>query len=185
MVINWSNIDNCYLKGVYCSSYFAPFYYSGGDLRGAKLKTSFTTTVLKDKEKNATGLPVPAEAVAALGSGKKPRVKVTLNGYTYRTSVAVLGGFFMLSLSAENREAAGVKPGDTVEVTLELDTEPLIVTVPDDLAAALANVPGARAAFEALAYSVRKEYVRQVESAKAQETRERRIAGIVVKLSGS
>jgi bifunctional DNA-binding transcriptional regulator/antitoxin component of YhaV-PrlF toxin-antitoxin module len=149
------------------------------------LKTSFTTTVLKDKEKNATGLPLPAEAVAALGSGKKPRVKVTLNGYTYRTSVAVLGGFFMLSLSAENREAAGVKPGDTVEVTLELDTEPLIVTVPDDLAAALANVPGARAAFEALAYSVRKEYVRQVESAKAQETRERRIAGIVVKLSGS
>lgn len=149
------------------------------------MKTSFTTTVLKDKEKNATGLPVPAEAVAALGSGKKPKVKVTLNGYTYRTSVAVLGGFFMLSLSAENREAAGVKPGDTVEVTLELDTEPLIVTVPDDLAAALANVPGARAAFEALAYSVRKEYVRQVESAKAQETRERRIAGIVVKLSGS
>jgi len=148
------------------------------------LSTTFTTTVLKDKEKNATGLPVPAEAVAALGSGKKPRVKVTLNGYTYRTSVAVLGGFFMLSLSAENREAAGVSPGDAVEVTLELDTEPLIVTVPDDLAAALANAPGARAAFEALAYSARKEYVRQVESAKAQETRERRIAGIVAKLSG-
>jgi hypothetical protein len=149
------------------------------------LKTSFTTTVLKDQEKNATGLPVPAEAVAALGSGKKPRVKVTLNGYTYRTTVAVLGGVFMLSLSAENREAAGVKPGEVVEVTLELDTEPLTVTVPDDLAAALANVPGARAAFEALAYSARKEYVRQVESAKAQETRERRIAGIVAKLSAS
>lgn len=148
------------------------------------LSTTFTTTVLKDKEKNATGLPVPAEAVAALGAGKKPRVKVTLNGYTYRTSVAVVGGFFMLSLSAENREAAGVKPGEAVEVTLELDSEPLIVTVPDDLAAALANAPGARAAFEALAYSRRKEYVRQVESAKAQETRERRIAGIVAKLSG-
>jgi hypothetical protein len=149
------------------------------------LKTSFTTTVLKDKEKNATGLPVPAEAVAALGAGKKPRVKVTLNGFTYRTTVAVLGGFFMLSLSAENREAAGVRPGEAVEVTLELDTEPLNVTVPDDLAAALANVPGARAAFDALAYSARKEYVRQVESAKAQETRERRIAGIVAKLSAS
>lgn len=148
------------------------------------LSTTFTTTVLKDKEKNATGLPVPAEAVAALGAGKKPRVKVTLNGYTYRTSVAVVGGFFMLSLSAENREAAGVKPGEAVEVTLELDSEPLIVTVPDDLAAALANAPGARAAFEALAYSRRKEYVRQVESAKAQETRKRRIAGIVAQLSG-
>jgi uncharacterized protein YdeI (YjbR/CyaY-like superfamily) len=110
---------------------------------------------------------------------------VTLNGYTYRTTVAVLGGFFMLSLSAENREAAGVKPGEAVEVTLELDTEPLVVIVPDDLAAALANAPGARAAFEALAYSARKEYVRQVESAKAQETRERRIAGIVAKLSAS
>ena len=149
------------------------------------LKTSFTTTVLKDQEKNATGLPVPAEAVAALGAGKKPRVKVTLNGYTYRTTVAVLGGVFMLSLSAENREAAGVRPGEVVEVTLELNTEPLTVAVPDDLAAALANAPGARAAFEALAYSARKEYVRQVESAKAQETRERRIAGIVAKLSAS
>ena len=149
------------------------------------LSTTFKTTVLKDKEKNATGLPVPAEAIAALGSGKKPRVKVTLNGYTYRTSVAVVGGFFMLSLSAENRAAAGVSPGEAVEVTLELDTEPLIVTVPEDLAAALANAPGARAAFEALAYSRRKEYVRQVESAIAQETRERRIAGIVAKLSAS
>lgn len=177
------NIDNCYRKGVYCFSKFAPFHKSGGDLRGALLSTTFTTTVLKDKEKNATGLPVPAEAVAALGSGKKPRVKVTLNGYTYRTSVAVVGGFFMLSLSAENRAAAGVSPGDAVEVTLELDTEPLIVTVPDDLAAALGQVPGARQAFDKLPPSARKEYVRQVESAKAQETRERRIAGIVAKLS--
>ena len=149
------------------------------------MKTTFNTTVLKDKEKNATGLPVPAEALAALGAGKKPRVKVSLNGYTYRTTVAVLGDVFMLSLSAENREAAGVQAGQTVEVTLELDTEPRSVEVPDDLAAALAMAHGARETFDALPYSARKEYVRQVETAKAQETRQRRIAGIVAKMSGA
>ena len=145
--------------------------------------STFSTTVLKDG--GATGLRAPDEAVAALGQGKKPPVKVTLNGYTYRTTVAVMGGVFMLSLSAENREAAGVKAGDTVEVTLELDTEPRTVAVPDDLAAALAAKPGARAAFDAVAPSLRKEYVRQVESAKAEETRKRRIAGIVEKLGAS
>ena len=143
------------------------------------MKTTFTTTVLKDKEKSATGLQVPDEVVAALGKGKKPPVKVSLNGYTYRTTVAVMGGVFMLSLSAENREAAGVKAGDKVKITLELDTEPRTVDVPDDLATALSKKRGATAAFDALSYSVRKEYVRQVESAKAQESRERRIAGIV------
>jgi uncharacterized protein YdeI (YjbR/CyaY-like superfamily) len=91
----------------------------------------------------------------------------------------------MLPLSAEHREAAGVEAGDEVEVTIELDVEPRTVEVPEDLAAALAEKPGARERFDALAYSARKEHVRQVESAKAQETRERRIAGIVAKLSGS
>jgi len=148
------------------------------------MKTTFTTTVLKDGEKNATGIRVPDEVVASLGAGKKPKVKVTLNNYTYRTTVAVLGDAFMLSLSAENREAAGVKAGDTVNVVLELDTEPRTVDVPPDLAEALEQ-RGATAAFDALAYSARKEYVRQVETAKAQETRTRRIAGIVEKLSGS
>jgi hypothetical protein len=147
------------------------------------MKETFITTVEKDDTVNATGLRVPAEVVAALGKGKKPPVKVSLNGYTYRTTVAVLGGAFLLSLSQENREAAGVKPGDRVEVILELDTEPRTVEVPDDLAAALLEKPGATAVFDALNYSTRKEYVRQVESAKAQETRERRIAGIVEKLS--
>lgn len=146
------------------------------------MKTTFTTTVLKDEGVNATGLPVPAEAVAALGAGKKPRVKVSLNGYTYRTTVATMGGVFMLSLSAENREAAGVQAGQTVEVTMELDTEPRTVEVPEDLAAALAMTPGAREAFDALSYSVRKEYARQVETAKAQETRQRRIASILAKV---
>ncbi len=146
------------------------------------MKSSFTTIILKDKEKSATGIQVPPEVVAALGKGKKPPVKVSLNGYTYRTTVAVMGGVSMLSLSAENREAAGVKAGDEVEVLIELDTEPRIVIIPQDLAEALSQEPAQKAAFDALSYSVRKEYVRQVEDAKAPETRNRRIAGIVAKL---
>lgn len=149
------------------------------------MKTTFTTTILKDDEKNATGLRVPADAVAALGSGKRPKVKVSLNGYSYRSTVAAYGDVFMLPLSAENRAAAGVKAGDPVEVTLELDLEPRIVVVPDDLAAALSEKPGATAVFEALSYSMRKELVRQVESAKSQETRSRRIAAVVAKVSDS
>ncbi len=148
------------------------------------MKTTFTTTVWKDKEMNATGLEVPDDAVAALGKGKRHPVKVSLNGYTYRSTIAVMGGVCMLPLSAENREAAGLKAGDEVEVTLELDTEPRIVVVPEDLAAALSHKQGAQAEFDALSYSARKELVRQVESAKAQETRDRRIAGIVAKLGG-
>lgn len=149
------------------------------------MKTTFTTTVWKDKEMNATALQVPADAVAALGKGKRHPVKVSLNGYTYRTTIAVMGGVCMLPLSAENRGAAGVKAGDKVEITLELDTEPRTVVVPEDLAAALSKKRGAKAKFDALSYSVRKEHVRQVESAKAQETRDRRIARIVAKLGGS
>lgn len=147
------------------------------------MKTTFTTTVAQAEGKNATGLRVPPAAVDALGTQKRPKVVVHLNGYTYRGTIAAYGDVFMLPLSAEHRAAAGVQAGDEVEVTLELDTEPRTVAVPDDLAAALAERPGATKAFEALSYSVRKEYVRQVESAKAQATRERRVAGIVAKIS--
>jgi len=148
------------------------------------MQVTFTTTVLKDDKVNATGLPVPAEAVAALGKGKKPPVKVSIGSHTYRSTVAAYGDVFMLPLSAENRQAAGVKAGDQVEVTIELDTEPRTVEVPQDLSNALAQTPGVTAAFEAFSFSIRKEYVRQVESAKAQETRQRRITNIVAKLSG-
>lgn len=145
---------------------------------------TFTTMLLQDEGKNATGISVPPEIVAALGKGKKPPVKVNVNGYTYRSTIAAYGDVFMLSVSAEHREAAGIKAGDEIEVTLELDLEPRTVDVPDDLAAALAEKPGA-AAFDALAYSKRKEFVRQVEEAKALETRQRRIAGIVSKLGNN
>ena len=147
-------------------------------------KTTFTTTVTQAEGVNATGLPVPAEAVAALGTKKRPPVKVTLNDYTYSSTVAAYGDVFMLPLAAEHRTAAGVQAGDVVEVTLELDSEPRTVEVPDDLAAALAEA-GASEAFGRLAYSTRKEHVRQVETAKAAETRQRRIDKIVASLASS
>lgn len=87
--------------------------------------------------KSATGIPVPDAVVAHLGSGKRPAVVVTLNGFSYRSTVASMRGEFMLPLSAERREAAGVAAGDGVEVELELDTAPRVVEVPVDLAAAL------------------------------------------------
>lgn len=148
-------------------------------------KTTFVTTIIQAEGKNATGLPIPAEAVTALGSHKKPPVKVTLRGYTYQSTIAAYGEVFMLPLSAEHRQAAGVKAGEEVEVTLELDTTPRTVTIPADLAQALAEHPGLTAQFEALAYSIRKEHVRQVESAKAPATRQRRIEAIITKLTNS
>ena len=148
------------------------------------MKMTYTTTILKDDEKNATGIPVPAEVVAALGRGKRPPVVVTIGGHTYRSTVAAYGDVFMLPLSQERRVAAGVEAGQTVAVTLELDTQPRTVDVPDDLAAALAEQPGRRAAFDALSYTARKEHVRQVTTAKAAETRQRRIARIVAALAG-
>lgn len=143
---------------------------------------TFRTTLLLEG-KTATGIKVPAELVASLGSHKRPPVRVTIGNYTYRSTVAAYGDVFMLPVSAENREAAGIKAGDEIEVTIELDTEPRTVEVPNDLATALTEKPGAREAFDALSYTMRKEYVRQVETAKAQATRERRIAGIVAKLA--
>jgi hypothetical protein len=146
---------------------------------------TFTSTLIQADDKNATGISVPPEIIAALGTQKRPKVVLTVNGYTYRSTVAPMGGAFMVGFNSDHRAASGIKGGDTIEVTIELDTEPRTVDVPDDLAAALAQKPGATAAFDGLAHSKRKEAVRQVEEAKTQETRERRIAGIVAKLGDS
>lgn len=145
---------------------------------------TFTTTIYKDENGNGTGIVVPPEIITGFNKGKRPPVRVTINGYTYRSTVAVMGGEFMIPLAAEHRSAAGVQGGQQADVTLELDEEPRTVTVPDELAAALAAKPGAREAFDAHSYSARKEFVRQVNDAKAEETRQRRIATIVGKVSG-
>jgi hypothetical protein len=133
-------------------------------------------TTIQQTGKNTTGIQVPEDVVAALGSGKRPAVTVTVNGYRYRSTVASMGGVSMLSLSAEHRAGAGVAGGDEVEVDLELDTAPREVTVPDDLAAALDAEPAARATFDGLSYSNRSWHVLQVTGAKTEETRRRRIA---------
>ncbi len=116
----------------------------------------------------------------ALGQGKKrPAVTVTINGYTYRSTIAAYGDVFMLPLAAENREAAGVAAGDDVEVDLERDRAPREVEVPADLAAALADEPEARAFFDGLSYSNRRWFVLNVTGTKIEETRRRRMAGEV------
>lgn len=131
---------------------------------------------LETEGKTATGINVPAEVVDALGAGKRPRVTVTINGHTYRTSVAVLGGRYMLGVSADNRVAAGVEGGQEIEVELLLDTAPREVTVPPDFAAALAIEPAAQATFDGLSYSNKSWHVLQIDGAKTDETRQRRIA---------
>ena len=141
----------------------------------------FRTTLLQG-DKTATGIRVPDEIVEALGQGKRPPVKVTINGFTYRSTIAVLSGEYMVGVSAENRAVAGVAGGDEVDVDIELDTEPRVVSVPPDLAAALDAEPSARRTFEGLSNSNKGWHVSQVEGARTDETRQRRIAKSVAAL---
>jgi len=134
----------------------------------------FRTTILQG-DKTATGIHVPDDIVEALGAGKRPKVSVTIRGYTYRSSIAVVDGVFMVGVSAENRAGAGVAGGEDVDVDIELDTAPRVVTVPADFAAALDAEPAARRTFDALSYSNQGWHVYQIEGAKTDETRQRRI----------
>jgi hypothetical protein len=134
----------------------------------------FKTTLLL-AGKTATGFVVPDDIVEKLGAGKKPPVRVTIKGYTYRNTIAVMGGKFMIGVSADHRAKAGVNAGDTVGIGLELDTEPREVTVPADLQKALTKNPGAKKFFDSLSYSHRRRHVLVIEEAKTEETRQRRI----------
>ncbi len=115
-----------------------------------------------------------------LAAGKRPPVAVTIGGHTYRTTVAPMGGAFWIPLAAEQREAAGVQAGQEIDVSIELDTAPREVAVPGDLAAAFDD--DAQTAFDGLAFSHRKEWVRWVEEAKKPETRTARIEKTVESL---
>jgi hypothetical protein len=132
-------------------------------------------TTLRQEGRTATGFEVPAEVVAALGTGKRPPVRVTINGYTYRSTVAAFGAVFMLPLAAEHRTAAGVAAGDDLDVEVELDEAPRVVDVPDDLATALAADPAAQATWDTLSYSNKRWHVLNVEGTKNEDTRRRRI----------
>lgn len=133
--------------------------------------------------KTATGFAVPGNVIESLGQGKKPKVLVTINGHTYRSTVAVYAGVYMLPLNAINRQATRVQAGDRVTVSLALDTDKRSVTVPDELTTALTH-SGLRAQFDALSYSKQRERAEAVGSAKRDATRERRIAKIIAELRG-
>lgn len=141
-------------------------------------------TVLQLNGKTATGFVVPPEIVEELGSGKRPAVIVRIGAHSYRSTIATMSGQYMVGLSAENRAAAGVAAGDRIEVDLELDTAPREVVVPADLAAALARDPAAKARFDALSYSGKRQHTLSVEGAKTEATRQRRIEKAIASLRG-
>jgi hypothetical protein len=130
-----------------------------------------------------TGIEVPPDVIEALGKGKKPPVVVTIGDYSYRNTVAVMGGRYMVALSVKHRAAAGVEGGEEIEVDLVLDTEPREVFVPEDFAAALDAEPKARVFFDGLPASQRGWFVLGIEEAKKPETRQNRITKAVERLT--
>jgi hypothetical protein len=135
----------------------------------------FRTKVLA-AGKTAAGIEVPPKVVQGLSSSKVPLVRVTINGgYTYRSAVAVMGGKFMIGVSNENRKNTGVAAGDTVDVDLELDTEPRELALPDDFAKALGKDAKAKKVFEGLSNSKKQRLVLPVANGKTPETRQRNI----------
>ena len=144
-------------------------------------KISFATTILQLG--NNTGINVPDEVVEKLGAGKKPPVIVTVNDYTYRNTIAVMGGKFMIGVSADIRSKTGIKGGDKVKVTLELDTKPREVDVPADFQQLLNENPKAKQFFETLSYSNKQRYVLPIGQAKTEETKQRRMEKAIIDLS--
>jgi hypothetical protein len=137
---------------------------------------------IEQSGKTATGIEVPPTVVEGLGAGKRPPVRVTINGFTYRSTIATMDGRFMVGVSAENRAGAKVAGGDVVEVDIELDTAPRVVELPKDFAAALKKDAKARKAFDGLSPSNKGWHVSSIEGAKTDETRQRRIARSVAAL---
>lgn len=142
---------------------------------------TFRATIVR--EGSMCFIPLTFDPKAVFGSVRAP-VKVTLNGYTYRSTIAAMGGPPCIPLRKTNREAAGLEGGETIEVRLELDTEPRIVSPPADLVRALQKLPGAWDRWQELSYSHQREHVEAIEEAKKPETRTRRIESAVRKLHG-
>lgn len=137
-----------------------------------KLKFS---TVLLQAGKTATGIKIPDGIIEKLGAGKKPAIKVTINGFTYRSTVAVMGGAYMVGVNAENRAGAKVKGGDKIDVVIELDTEERVVEVPVEFQQVLNKNAAAKEKFESLSYSKKKALVLPIQVAKTKETADRNI----------
>ena len=138
-------------------------------------KQTFKTELLKG-DGDTTGFIIPDKVVEAFGQGKKPKVTVTINGkFSYPNTVAVMGGQYMIGISKERRKLAGVTGGEMIEVTLELDTAPRVMEVPPDLAKALNKDRDAKAYFATLSYSNQRRHIDNINGAKTDETRARRI----------
>ena len=144
---------------------------------------TFRTRVLQARV-NATGLPVPPEALEELGAGKRPAVVVTVAGYSYRTTVGTMGGQQLLPLSAAHRAASGIAADDEVEVTIELDAAPREAVVPEEVAAAFAAEPALAEAFGALSSSRQRALVDPIGEARTDETRLRRVEKALAALRG-
>lgn len=132
--------------------------------------------LLEQNGKTAVGFAVPEDVVLALGKGKRPPVTVTINGYSYRNTVAPMGGRYLIGVSAAHRAAAGVAGGETHDIDLALDSAPREVELPSDFATALAGDSAAGRTFDALSPSNKGWHVSTIEGTKSAETRERRIA---------
>jgi hypothetical protein len=144
---------------------------------------SFTTTL--HQQGNNVGIVVPDQVVAELSAGKRPLVKVTINGsYTFAYTIAVIGGRHLIGISSAHRASSGLRGGDEVEIELQLETAPREVEMPPELTAALAADPAAAAAFEKLSFTFRKEHARAISEAKAEDTKQRRLEKMLVGLRG-
>lgn len=142
---------------------------------------SFDATLWTEDGRN-TGIPVPEDVVLSFGRGKRVPVSVTVNGHRYRSTIASMGGRYLIPFRAELRAATGLAAGDPIEVTLELDDAPREVEVPAELAAALADDPVATAAWQRLSYSNQRQHALAIDGAKAAETKQRRVAKTIAAL---
>jgi len=143
---------------------------------------TFTTTPRAETEGNLLLIEVPGRVVRALGDKQRPPVRATINGYTYPTTIAVYGGKHYLPARREVREAAKLEPRKLVTVHLALDTGERTVDMPPDLARALAGDKKAKASFDGLSFSHRREYAQWIAGAKREETRAARVSKAVAAL---
>lgn len=147
------------------------------------MKKQFTGTIVSDDHTSACGVALPFHPKEVFGKVRAP-VRVTIRGFTFRTTVAAMGGEYWIGLNRANREGAGVAAGQKVKVIVELDDEPRVIEAPEDFAAALAKNKAANAAWSRLSFTHRREHVEAILEAKKPETRQRRIAAAIHMLAG-
>jgi hypothetical protein len=146
---------------------------------------TFTGKVVSpDGQGSQSFIELPAELVEKLGRGKKPPVKVTMKGYTLRTTVAVYGGQYFVGVRREVREAAGIVFDEPIEITVELDSDERTVDIPPDLFAVFEADPSLRSAFDRLSFTARREMAESISGAKREETRRQRLERALAQLRG-